>query len=66
MKKIAIIVALLGLNFAVVKCAQADSVPASTDAVAFAEEVALDKSVTQEIKNQAPLPPPAKTRQKPK
>jgi hypothetical protein len=58
MKKIAIIVALLGLNFAFVKCAPADPAPASTDAVAFAEEVALDKNVTQEVKNPAALPTP--------
>ena len=59
MKRLAILIALLGLNFVITDCALANSESVSTDATAFADEVALDKSVTQETKNQAPLPPPA-------
>ena len=58
MKRLAIVIALLGLNFVIADHASANSESVTTDATAFAEEVALDKSVTQEAKNQAILPPP--------
>ena len=46
MKQLAILIALLGLNFAIADCVLANSGSVATNATAFAEEVALDKSVT--------------------
>ena len=61
MNKLTVIIALLGFNFVITECALANSKPTATmlqrDATEFAEEVTLDKSVTQEAKNKTALPP---------